>query len=298
MANVQDNESNVISQIIVKNPSLDLEAYAQSCTGLARVYRLIYVADVCPSLRLEALKLALSCIMETYNIPMYQLLHKKLSAVAKESNENSNNTENPAISSSSSNNNNANVVSGSDSNIGGENIDNPIAPSTSSACLSSIADQPMSETGTCNPNNSFPVFDSNWVDVTSKKSAQIQEKLCSDLKIFKINSIKESIRRGHDDLGDHYVLCGDLANALKYYSRARDYCTSGMHVIDMCWNVIRVSVYLKNWSHVFSYVSKAEAIPELSSANKGAMLVKIANIKFSSNCIPHIYLCLFLFCRI
>ena len=48
-------------------------------------------------------------------------------------------------------------------------------------------------------------------------------------------------RRGHDDLGDHYLLCGDLHNALKCYSRARDYCTNAKHVISMCINVIKVS---------------------------------------------------------
>ena len=45
--------------------------------------------------------------------------------------------------------------------------------------------------------------------------------------------------------------------------RARDYCTSGRHVINMCVNVIRVSVYLQNWSHVTSYVNKATATPGL-----------------------------------
>ena len=61
---------------------------------------------------------------------------------------------------------------------------------------------------------------------------------------------------------------GDLANALKCYSRARDYCTSGRHVVSMCVNVIKVSVYLQNWSHVISYVNKALATPELSEDNK------------------------------
>ena len=47
-------------------------------------------------------------------------------------------------------------------------------------------------------------------------------------------------RRGHDDLGDHYLDQGDLSNALKCYSRARDYCTSAKHVVNMCLNVIKV----------------------------------------------------------
>jgi hypothetical protein len=33
-------------------------------------------------------------------------------------------------------------------------------------------------------------------------------------------------------------------NALKCYSRSRDYCTSGKHIVNMCLNVIKVNV---NW---------------------------------------------------
>jgi len=36
------------------------------------------------------------------------------------------------------------------------------------------------------------------------------ERLDSDLKNYRSNSIKESIRRGFDALGDHYVDCGEL----------------------------------------------------------------------------------------
>lgn len=84
-------------------------------------------------------------------------------------------------------------------------------------------------------------LDQAWMETRTKKAALKLEKLDTDLKNYKSNSIKESIRRGHDDLGDHYLDCGDLNNALKCYSRARDYCTSGKHIVNMCINVIKVS---------------------------------------------------------
>ncbi|PIO13149.1 hypothetical protein AB205_0007290, partial [Aquarana catesbeiana] len=87
-----------------------------------------------------------------------------------------------------------------------------------------------------------PPLDTAWVEATRKKALLKLEKLDTDLKNYKGNSIKESIRRGHDDLGDHYLDCGDLSNALKCYSRARDYCTSAKHVINMCLNVIKVKL--------------------------------------------------------
>ena len=73
-------------------------------------------------------------------------------------------------------------------------------------------------------------------------------------------------------------------NALKMYSRARDYCTSAKHIVILCLNIIRVSytftgvsflsllscfckvsIYLGNWQQVLNYYSKAEANPESSS---------------------------------
>ena len=48
------------------------------------------------------------------------------------------------------------------------------------------------------------------------------------------------VQMGHNDLGDFYYDIGDLANAMKSYSRARDYCTTSKHIVDMCLNVIKV----------------------------------------------------------
>ncbi|XP_026480669.1 COP9 signalosome complex subunit 1-like isoform X2 [Ctenocephalides felis] len=203
----EDNENNEEETYIVENPTLDLDAYASSYTGLARLHRLIYIADHCPSLRQEALKMALMYVMTTYNINLYQHLHKKLAETA------------------------------------GPNLPDLAAQSAS---------------------QDIPILDIQWVETKGKKAALKLEKLDTDLKNYKSNSIKESIRRGHDDLGDHYMDCGDLSNALKCYSRARDYCTSGKHVLNMCLNVIKVSVYLQNWSHVLSYVSKAESTPDFA----------------------------------
>ncbi|XP_076268956.1 COP9 signalosome subunit 1b isoform X2 [Rhynchophorus ferrugineus] len=202
----EDNDNNEEPFYMVENPTLDLEAYANSYTSLAKLYRLIYVVDHCPSLRLEALKIAISYVMTTYNVNLYQVLHQRLSELT--------------------------------SNL---NVPDVAAPSAS---------------------QDVPLIDNMWVETRLKKSALKLEKLDNDLKNYKSNSIKESIRRGHDDLGDHYLDCGDLSNALKCYSRARDYCTSGKHVVNMCLNVIKVSVYLQNWSHVLSYVAKAEATPD------------------------------------
>jgi len=107
-------------------------------------------------------------------------------------------------------------------------------------------------------------LDQSWVDAVDKKSQQNQDKLDSDLSSYKTNLIKESIRMGHNDLGDFHYDRGDLNSALRSYVRTRDYCTTAKHVIQMCLNVIKVSIEMGNFAHVINYVNKAEATPDLS----------------------------------
>eukprot|EP01115_Flamella_aegyptia_P009103 TRINITY_DN3851_c0_g1_i2.p1 TRINITY_DN3851_c0_g1~~TRINITY_DN3851_c0_g1_i2.p1 ORF type:complete len:317 (-),score=105.72 TRINITY_DN3851_c0_g1_i2:149-1099(-) len=108
------------------------------------------------------------------------------------------------------------------------------------------------------------MFDQSWVDAVDKKAAQQQERLEMELNGYKTNLIKESIRMGHNELGDYYYNRGDLNSALKCYVRTRDYCTTSKHIIQMCMNVIKVSIEMGNYAHVVNYVAKAEQTPDLS----------------------------------
>lgn len=105
--------------------------------------------------------------------------------------------------------------------------------------------------------------DNAWVESTQRQVRMKTDKLEMELKNYKTNCIKESIRMGYTDLGDHYYRCGDLTNALKSYSRTRDYCSTPKHLIDYYMNVIKISIEMGNFSHVSSYVAKAEAITEM-----------------------------------
>lgn len=77
------------------------------------------------------------------------------------------------------------------------------------------------------------------------------------------NLIKESIRMGYNDFGDFYYAHGSLAEAFKNYIRTRDYCTTSKHIVHMCLNAILVSIEMGQFTHVTSYVSKAEQSQEL-----------------------------------
>ncbi|CAF0723936.1 unnamed protein product [Brachionus calyciflorus] len=188
----------------ITNSLIDLDMYVSGYTGLMRINRLVFLAEHCPSLRIDALKLALNYVQETYNTQLYISLHKQLSdAFNKQS-------------------------------------------------QSSV---------------SIPSYDSNWVETTNKKSALKLEKLDTDLKSAKSLSFKDCIRRGQEDLADHFMDMGDLTNALKCYCRSRDYCANSKSIINLCQNVIRVSVFMQNWSNVLSYVTKVETTLEAMGFN-------------------------------
>lgn len=64
----------------------------------------------------------------------------------------------------------------------------------------------------------------------------------------------------HRDLGDHLRSMGNLSEALKYYIKTRDHCSTSEHVVEMCLNVIEVSLELKEYHSISAYVSKAEGL--------------------------------------
>lgn len=129
--------------------------------------------------------------------------------------------------------------------------------------------------------------DTAWVEAIDRKSQVMLEKLEMELNGYKTNLIKESIRQGHNDLGAFHYERGDLNAALKCYVRTRDYCTTPQHIIDMCMNVIRVSLEMGNYAHVASYVAKAEQTPELNDVvtiaklRAASALAHLANRKYA-----------------
>lgn len=105
--------------------------------------------------------------------------------------------------------------------------------------------------------------DRNFVEAVDKRAQQVQERLESELHTYKTNLIKESIRVGHNELGDFHYSRGDSQNAFKCYVRTRDYCATSRHIVSMCLNVIKVSIETNGYMHVQNYVSKAEQTPEV-----------------------------------
>ena len=62
----------------VDSSPLELESYAAGYASQGRIDRLLFIADHCSALRIEALKLALQYVMETHNITCFQSIHRRL----------------------------------------------------------------------------------------------------------------------------------------------------------------------------------------------------------------------------
>lgn len=88
----------------------------------------------------------------------------------------------------------------------------------------------------------LPANYDDWAKLTTQKAAIKLEKLEGDLRNYKKNSIKESIRRGYSEMGDHYINCGYLVEASKCYLNARKYCTTPVHEISLYLNTIKVCI--------------------------------------------------------
>ncbi|PYH94780.1 COP9 signalosome subunit 1 [Aspergillus ellipticus CBS 707.79] len=104
------------------------------------------------------------------------------------------------------------------------------------------------------PNDAEANPDTTWMDHMKKSVKAETDRLEHELRGYKNNLIKESIRMGNEDLGQHYSQIGDLSSASKAFQRMRDYCTTPTHIASMLFKVINVSIERGDWLNVQSNV--------------------------------------------
>jgi COP9 signalosome complex subunit 1 len=112
------------------------------------------------------------------------------------------------------------------------------------------------------PNGERARADEAWCEHWEQHNRVELEKLDLELRNYQNNLIKESIRMGYRDLGDHLRATGNLDEALKYYLKTRDYCSTNEHLVDMCVHVVEVALELGEYHSIHGYVSKAESLLE------------------------------------
>ncbi|ETS60177.1 hypothetical protein PaG_05718 [Moesziomyces aphidis] len=137
-------------------------------------------------------------------------------------------------------------------------------------------------TGNLIPASERIQVDSDWIQSSRQKNSAEREKLELEMRNYQNNLIKESIRMAHRDLGDHFAQSGEWSEALKSYTKIRDYCSTTDHVIEMCLNVIEVSLRLENWTNVQTFVSKAEGVLESYVPSSGAGQRKLSSLSTTS----------------
>lgn len=233
-----DPDDQVNELPVIDDVSLDLGSYASHYHGLVRIYRLEFIADHCRSLKEEALTLALEYIKgSTCNVKDYVRLFRKLQETNRE--------RAPSSSASSQSSTPSNHHS---------------QPSWSGADTTGSSSQ-RGQAGASSATRLQP--DNAWIDTKTKQAALKYEKLESELKNFRANFIKENLRRAQDDLGDHYLDCGELENAYNAYMKSREYSASHRSPINQYLNIIRVGILLKRWSAVSSHVIRAWSQPAI-----------------------------------
>lgn len=114
----------------------------------------------------------------------------------------------------------------------------------------------------------------DWCETTEKANRIELEKLDLELRNYQNNLIKESIRMGYRDLGDHMRTVGNLHEAFKYFINTRDYCSTNEHLVEMCLNVIEVSLEMKEFNAVGGYVNKAEGLLDAYDPQAAAIFAK------------------------
>ncbi|TGZ55587.1 hypothetical protein CRM22_010356 [Opisthorchis felineus] len=242
---------------------IDLPNYISNYHGHIHYQRLFFIAQRCPSLRHTALRLAHDYIKRyTLDTASY---NKVFLMLAEEQ-------AGPAAQSSSAlgetlNEIHRGMINGV-SNAVNEQLPNTVSipgageVMTSGPTLSDGMRQALMNV-MAGKNDAKLVYDTQWEESSRRSGTILLDQLDTELKNYKANSIKESIRRGTDDLGDLYLKLGQLANARKCYMRSRDYCTCQQQEINMCLNVIKIAIFQRAWSQVSAHVTRAYGLSEL-----------------------------------
>eukprot|EP00357_Protocruzia_adherens_P012991 CAMPEP_0114990566 /NCGR_PEP_ID=MMETSP0216-20121206/10875_1 /TAXON_ID=223996 /ORGANISM="Protocruzia adherens, Strain Boccale" /LENGTH=464 /DNA_ID=CAMNT_0002353771 /DNA_START=99 /DNA_END=1493 /DNA_ORIENTATION=+ len=102
-------------------------------------------------------------------------------------------------------------------------------------------------------------YDDSYVTGRAQELHKLVSQKESLIQQGKTSGIKDTVRANYFELGDVYYTAGDLQNALKNYIRAKDFCAVPEHTFEMSMRVVKVALELRNFTHVYNYISKASA---------------------------------------
>ncbi|KAK3295913.1 26S proteasome subunit RPN7-domain-containing protein [Chaetomium fimeti] len=106
------------------------------------------------------------------------------------------------------------------------------------------------------PSEPEAVFDQKWLEAQDAENKTETNRLLKELKGYKNNLIKESIRMGNEDLAKHLESIGDLNAASETYSKMRPDVSTAKQLLDVGKHLVRVSIQRREWDMVSAHLSK------------------------------------------
>ncbi|KAG9518032.1 hypothetical protein E4T50_13658 [Aureobasidium sp. EXF-12298] len=110
------------------------------------------------------------------------------------------------------------------------------------------------------PDDDLAGVDTAWVEKTNKLNEHETERLENELRGYKNNLIKESIRMGQEDLGTHFLNMNRLEQATKAYQKMREFCTTPKHIAEMTLKLAYINIVTPNWISAVSSAQKARSL--------------------------------------
>lgn len=106
------------------------------------------------------------------------------------------------------------------------------------------------------PTDQDAVLDRDWMERTEQANRAETARLDAELRGYKNNLIKESIRMGHEDIGKHYETIGDLTRAFEAYTHMRPDVSTPRHIVDVGKHLASVSLQRRDWVMVATNLNK------------------------------------------
>ncbi|KAI1489187.1 26S proteasome subunit RPN7-domain-containing protein [Biscogniauxia mediterranea] len=114
-------------------------------------------------------------------------------------------------------------------------------------------------------------WDDAWVNATERANKLETQRLEAELKGYKNNLVKESIRIGHRDLGEHLESIGDLNGATDAYLKMRPDASTQSHILDVGKHIISTLLQKHDWPGALANINKvlvANMSPEEQNAEQ------------------------------
>ncbi|KAH9452856.1 hypothetical protein Pst134EB_016808 [Puccinia striiformis f. sp. tritici] len=126
--------------------------------------------------------------------------------------------------------------------------------------------------------------DQNWLDNTQNEINHTLTRLENDLKNNTISCTKDGIRISYQELGAHYQKVGDLSNAHRAFTKAREHATTALHAAQLSLASLDLALDAENFKLAQSHAAKAQgAIDTLV----GSMELKAAKNKAAGSSTHH-----------